>query len=171
MTPAAAAAPLSPDYPTETTPNDADATDNLLSTPSPEESPTPPQEGPAQGTPEVDHFAALSAVVPEHALDMTIARVVAAGGVEGVTFDPAGGMTPEQFTTHAQGHQAALQAIADQHVTAQGIDPEAFYTWANANRAKDVRALALQFAHQRDPAVFAPLMMDYARYGRGTRRG
>jgi len=114
----------------------------------------------------VDHFAALSAAMPENTLDNTIARVVAAGGVDGVTFDPVGGMSQEDFTTHAAGHQAALQSIADQHVAALGHDAPAVWSWAQQHMPKDVRSLALEFAHGRNPASLNPIIAAYARSNR-----
>jgi hypothetical protein len=144
---------IAADMPEEGT-NDANATHELL--------PAPAASGPGDDTggtppatpaPPVDHFAALAAVVPSQTLDNTVARVVSSGGVAGVTFEPSGGMSAEQFTTHAEGIQASLQADADAHVTASGINPATFYAWMHSRGADLVRSTALMLFHSRNPAM------------------
>ena len=114
----------------------------------------------------VDHHAALATVMPETAMDAVAARVIAAGGVDGTEFDVNGGMSAENFSAHAAGVQASLQAMADGYVTSQGFQPADVWAWAQEHRAADVRSLAVEFYHSREPVIFNQLVNEYARHSR-----
>lgn len=143
--------------------------------------PVVPQEGATQaalqapatveGATPIDHRAELVAVMREQDMDNLAARVVASGGVEGVTFDPVGQMTAEQFTTHAQGVQADLQSAADAHVKGAGIEPEAFYAWVRSRGPQVLNATALTMYHSRDAAMaLDPLIAEFRRSPAGRQR-
>jgi len=100
-------------------------------------------------------------------------RVIAAGGVEGVALDvngPQGTLTPEEFGTHARGLQDQLQARADQHLQAQGIEPAEFYAFLHRKGPSAVNAAALTMLHSQNAALaLGPMLAEFRRTSRGRR--
>jgi hypothetical protein len=106
----------------------------------------------------------LQSAMPEAAMDALVARVISAGGTEGVTFDgPNGGLTSEQFTEHASGAQAALQADADAYVAAQGINVAEFHKYVRS-KPDLLRSTALTLWYSRDPSTaLDAVLREFAR--------
>src|SRR5207253_5132212 len=100
-------------------------------------------------------------VLSEPARDALAARVIAAGGADGVDFELHGeGMGAEDFGTHVQAVQDQLQWKADAYVKSQGFEPADVWAWAQAIRSADVRSLAVEFYHSREPVIFNQLVNE-----------
>jgi len=117
--------------------------------------------------PTVDHFAALSAIVPEAQLDALAARVIASGGVQGVTFQPDdGGATAAHadLGSHASAIQSQLQASADKFVTDQGVNVADFHRYVKQQGPAVLNSTALVLFHSRSPdTALRALVTEYKR--------
>jgi hypothetical protein len=164
---------IAPDYPDESDHDNANAAHDVLSTtppggPDDDPSGTPPA-APAAAPPAVDHHAAVAAAMPEGERDMLAARIIASGGVEGVDLAISGD-NAQEFAGHVSAIQSELQAVADQHVKAQGIDPDALYDYMRGRGAGVVRSTALTLYHGRNPAMaLDPIIAEFRRTPTGRR--
>jgi hypothetical protein len=158
--------PLSPDYPTneETQPDAAQ--------------PAQVAEAPAEvvATPDapavVDHHGAIAALMPsEMERDNLAARIISAGGTEGVALD-VHGPNADQLAGHVAGIQGQLQQTADEFVKEQGIDVADFYRFVHFQGAEAVRSVALTLYHSKGDAAYAltPLIQQYRRTSAGRAR-
>jgi hypothetical protein len=132
--------------------------------------PITPQAGPtgdAKADAQVDHYAAIAAIVPEAQLDVLAARVIASGGVAGVTFQPDDGgpsSSHADLGSHASAIQQELQQSADSFVEAQGVNVADFHKYVRAQGSGVLNSTALLLWHSRSPDVaLRPLLQEFRR--------
>jgi hypothetical protein len=145
-----------------------DATQSTATQEAPPSEPpvTPPEESP----PDLDHFAAIAAVMPESEMDNLAARIIASGGTEGVEL-AVSGMEPEKFAGHVAAIQSELQASADAYVESQGVNVADFYQFVQSRGSRAVTSTALLLYHSRDAGMaLDPLIAEYRRSPKGRSR-
>lgn len=96
------------------------------------------------------HARAITEAMPdEFQRDALAARVIAAGGVQGV--DLVSDVPTGEFAGHASAIQGHLQGLADAEVRRYGLEPQAFYDYLRNQGAAVVRSAALETYHLGKP--------------------